>query len=383
MRTGVADLPLHYGKAPAWLFERMRRLAREIAIIIVNEFGSVDFLDKIASPFWFQSLGALLGFDWHSSGLTTTVCGALKEGLKGIEADLGIFVAGGKGRASRKTAEEIENKSKFINITPEPLIYASRMAAKVDSSGLQDGYQIYHHTFFFTKDGAWAVVQQGMNLESCFARRYHWLTTNPLAHCSFVDDPHNAILATHIEKLVLNTVAKGHEGNRIVSTELSRTPPDKLVHKLKKLQSLHLPSHHEIFLRDINPDRLYHIFEKTYERQAADFETLLGLTGVGPKTIRALSLASEIIYGEAPSFTDPARFSYAHGGKDGHPYPVDRKNYERTISALERAISHAKLGDRDKLDALRRLNKIYNSNIKYQKSKCKMTNQNSNMKCFI
>jgi len=357
MRTGVADLPLHYGKAPRWLFDRMRRLAGEIAIIIVDEFGPVGFLEKVSSPFWFQSLGALLGFDWHSSGVTTTVCGALKEGLKPVEAELGIFVAGGKGKASRKTPEEIDQKGKFLNVNPESLIYASRMAAKVDSSGLQDGYQIYHHTFFFTKAGEWAVIQQGMNLETKFARRYHWLTREP-TNRSFASDPHNAISATHIEGLVLNTVAKGHEGNRKASTELSRESPDKIVHKLKMLQTLSLPRHHEILLQDINPDRLYRIFERTYEHQPNNFESLLGLNGVGPKTIRALSLASELIYGEPPSFKDPARFSYAHGGKDGYPYPVDRENYQRTILALERAISHAKIGEREKLNALRRLEKI-------------------------
>ncbi|MCK4353402.1 DUF763 domain-containing protein [candidate division WOR-3 bacterium] len=358
MRTGVANLPLHYGKAPRWLFDKMRKLAREITIIIVDEFGAVEFLKKISSPFWFQSFGALLGFDWHSSGVTTTVCGALKEGVKGIESEIGLFVAGGKGKTSRKTPQEIEQKSKFINVNPESLMYASRMSAKVDSSGLQDGYQIYHHTFFFTKNGEWAVVQQGMNLETRFARRYHWFTKNPEVPVSFVSDPHNAISATHIEELVLNTVAKGHKANREMATKLSKEKPDKFVRELKKIQSLNFPSRHEILLSDINPDRLYRIFEKTYERQPENFETLLGLKGVGPKTIRALSLASEVIYGKSPSFKDPARFSFAHGGKDGYPYPVDKNNYEQTIAVLERAISRAKIGQREKLNALHRLNNL-------------------------
>lgn len=358
MRTGVANLPLHYGKAPAWLFERMRKLAREIVIIIIDEFGPLELLKKVASPFWFQSLGAILGFDWHSSGVTTTVCGALKESIRGIESELGIFIAGGKGKASRKTPQDIESKSKFINCPPEPLVYASRMAAKVDSSGLQDGYQLYQHTFFFTRGGEWAVVQQGMNTKTRYARRYHWLSEDIKENRSFISSPHSAISAEHIENLVLNTVAKGHEANREIATGLSKEPPDKFVPELKKIKALSLPRRHEILFQDINPDRLYRILVKTYERQPENFETLLGLQGVGPKTIRALSLVGEIIYGKPPSFTDPARFSYAHGGKDGHPYPVDRENYESTIVVLEQAISRAKLGQRERLKALKRLKAI-------------------------
>lgn len=353
MKTGIANLPLHHGKAPRWLFELMKKLAREIVVIIVDEFGPQEFLRKISSPFWFQAFGTLLGFDWHSSGVTTTVCGAIKEGIKEIEKELGIFIAGGKGRIARKTPEEILSKSKFITGSPESLVYASKMAAKVDSAGLQDGYQIYHHVFFFTKNKEWAVIQQGMNPTTRFARRYHWLTLSK--RDSFVNGPHNAISATHIEKLVLNTVAKGYEANREATTTLSTLPPDKVIKEFQKIQTLSLPARHTILLKDIDPNRIYKILTKIYENQPSNFEALLGLKGVGPKTIRALVLTSELIYGKPVSFKDPARFAYAHGGKDGIPYPVERKTYEETIDLLEKAILKSKIGEKEKLNALRRL----------------------------
>lgn len=356
MRTGIANLPLHDGKAPVWLFNMMTRLAREIAIIIVDEFGAVELMRKISDPFWLQAFGALMGFDWHSSGVTTTVCGALKEGLKGREAELGIFIAGGKGKAGIRTPQEILDRSKFIKGAPDSLIYASRMAAKVDSAGVQDGYQIYHHTFFFTPNQEWAVVQQGMNPVTGYARRYHWLTITPMD--SFVDGPHTAISATRVEKLVLNTVAKGYNDNRSASTELACQHPDKTITEFKKVQTLNLPARHRILLQDIKPDHLYRTLTKIYEEQPDEFETLMSLKGVGAKTIRALTLTSEIIYGKPTSFVDPARFAYAHGGKDGHPYPVERENYEHTIAVLEQAIYRAKIGDHEKLSVLKRLSKI-------------------------
>ncbi len=345
MKTGSINLPLHYGRAPLWLFEKMRRLARCIIICMVEDEGQKAFLCKISSPMWFQAFGCILGFDWHSSGLTTTVCAAMKEGIKGIEDDLGIFIAGGKGATSRKTPQEIEKRGTSLDIPVSPLIYASRMSAKVDSAAVQDGYNIYQHTFFFTKKGEWAVVQQGMNTETRYARRYHWLETK-----DFVCEPHTGISSERLEKRVLNLVSKKSEGARKVIAELSREHPDKITNEL-----IRLPERHEILTIDINPKKLYRIFVSTYERSPSNFEQLLGLKGVGPKTIRALSLLSELVYGTPSDFRDPARFSYAHGGKDGHPYPIDREGYEKTISILERAIKSAKLGRRDKLDSLKRL----------------------------
>ncbi len=354
MRTGTARLPLHGGRAPAWLFQRMVRLAREIVAAIVLEQGRDEFLRKLADPFWFQALGSLLGFDWHSSGLTTTVCGALKEALKEAGNELGVFVCGGKGRVSRRTPQEIEAVADRLGLPGEKLVYASRMSAKVDSNAVQDGYQIYHHTFILTTEGKWAVVQQGMNEQTGWARRYHWLSD---AVQRFVEEPHAGIVSEHPGE-TLNLVASESGAARETITQLSHEKPDKLIAELKRLPELELPRRHQVLLSDVHPERLSTVFEKTYDRQAEDFESLLGMPGVGAKTLRALSLLSEILYGAPPSFRDPARFSFAHGGKDGHPYPVDRRNYDRTTEILRKAIEKAKLGRREQLDALRRLSRI-------------------------
>jgi len=350
-RTGVAQLPLHYGVAPRWLFERMTRLARQVTLVIVEEFGPQEVLAKLSDPLWFQAFGCVLGFDWHSSGVTTTVCGALKEGLRGLEKDLGLFVAGGKGKTSRKTPQELEAFGERFGFEPAGLVYASRMAAKVDSAALQDGYQLYHHTFVFSGDGAWTVIQQGMNEATRWARRYHWLSS---AVDDFVCEPHKAICSDG-RGVVLNMVAQESDRCRDLSAELAGQNPDKLVGELKRLQTLELPERHHLEASDIHPDKLAKIFLKTYERQPEDFERLLGMEGVGAKTIRALALVSELVYGAKASVRDPARFSFAHGGKDGHPYPVDRRTYDRSIEALRAAVDRAKLGQREKLEALRRL----------------------------
>ncbi|ODS33602.1 MAG: hypothetical protein SCARUB_01265 [Candidatus Scalindua rubra] len=351
MKVGTADLPLHYGKAPSWLFQRMKKLAREIAIVITSEFGPEEFLRKISDPFWFQALGCALGFDWHSSGVTTTVCGALKEGVKGLENELGIFIAGGKGGASRKTPSEIEGFCNSISRNPEDLVYSSKMSAKVDSSAVQDGYQLYHHCFYFTKEGFWTVVQQGMNETNRFARRYHWLGEKVN---DFVIEPHSAICCDKKEK-TLNMVAIDSEDSRKTSTLLTQEKPESLIKHIKKFQTLKLPTHHPVLPEDLNPKHLYKIFTKLCDRAPENFERLIGIRGVGPKTVRALSLISELIYGHKPSFEDPARYSFAHGGKDGHPYPVDKKNYDTSIEILRNAISQAKMGNREKMEAIKRL----------------------------
>ena len=354
-RTGIANLPLHYGKAPRWLFDRMVKLAREITIAIVADFGAEEMLRRLSHPYWFQAFGCILGFDWHSSGVTTTLCGALKEGIKGLETDLGLFVAGGKGKTSRKTPSEIEVWGDSISLDPTPLIYASRMSAKVDSSAIQDGYQLYHHAFLFTSGGSWAVVQQGMNEASRYARRYHWLGE---AVSSFVNEPHSAILS-EAKGQALNLVASESDPARTTITDIATNEkPEKLLADLKKLKTLDLPPHHPIGVHDLHPDSISKILISTYERQPQNFEQLLGLRGVGAKTIRALSLISELVYGVAPSYRDPARYSFAHGGKDGIPYPVDRKTYDRSIELLARAINKTKLGLREKREAMGRLNRV-------------------------
>ncbi len=354
-RTGIANLPLHYGKAPRWLFDRMVKLAREITIAIVADFGAEEMLKRLSDPYWFQALGCILGFDWHSSGVTTTLCGALKEGIKGLEPDLGLFIAGGKGRTSRQTPSEIEVWGDKISLDPTPLVYASRMSAKVDSAAIQDGYQLYHHTFLFTPSGSWTVIQQGMNEVNRYARRYHWLGE---AVSSFVNEPHSAILS-EARGQVLNLVASESDPARTSITDIAtqQKPPDILA-DLKRLKTLNLPPYHPIGVSDLHPDSLSKILLSTYERQPSDFEQLLGLRGVGPKTIRALSLISELVYGVAPSYRDPARYSFAHGGKDGIPYPVDRKTYDQSIELLSKAIRKTKLGIREKNETLNRLNRL-------------------------
>ncbi len=351
-RTGVANLPLHYGKAPRWLFERMTKLSREITIFIVSEFGPEEMLRRISDPHWFQAFGCVLGYDWHSSGVTTTLCGALKEGLKGLESELGLFVAGGKGRTSRKTPAEIENFGSAISVNPSHLIYASRMAAKVDNSALQDGYQLYHHTFLFTKDGSWAVVQQGMNEVNRYARRYHWLGE---AVTDFVCEPHAAICSQGWGE-VLNLVASESAPARTTITSIATEQPlGGILGDITRVKTLDLPPRHFLSVHDIHPDRLNKSLFLIHEHQPKSFEELLSLQGVGPRTIRALSLISELVYGVPVSFRDPARYSFAHGGKDGHPFPVDRQTYDQSIELLNRAVSKARINNAEKREALSRL----------------------------
>ena len=354
-RTGIADSPLHGGKAPRWLFQRMTGLARQLIIAMVQEFGTRELLHRLSDPHWFQALGSVLGFDWHSSGLTTTACGAIKEGIRGLEEELGFFVAGGKGKAALRTPENILGFGEALSIDPEGLVYASRMSAKVDNAGLQDGYAIYHHSFFFTADGNWAVVQQGMNKSNRYARRYHWLGESI---CDFTCEPHAAVCGGRGQKNVLNMVAEEGEEARKASAVIGCESPDTLIKELKKVQTLKLPPRHHILAQDLHPDRLYKTFLAAYEAQPGNFENLIGLRGVGPKSIRALALLSELIYGASVSFRDPARFSFAHGGKDGHPYPVDRESYDRSIEILKQAVESAKIGNRQKMEAIKRLKGI-------------------------
>jgi hypothetical protein len=354
-RTGIANLPLHHGKAPRWLFDRMVQLAREITIAIISDFGPEEMLRRLSHPYWFQAFGCILGFDWHSSGVTTTLCGALKESIKGMERDLGLFVAGGKGKTSRRTPSEIEIWGEKISLNPAPLVYASRMSAKVDSSAVQDGYQLYHHTFLFTRKGSWTVVQQGMNEAKRYARRYHWLGE---AVTDFVNEPHSAILSEARGQTLNLTATESESARTTISGIATRENPERVIGELKRLKTLSLPAHHQIFTSDLHPDSLRKIILSAYERQPQDFEHLLGLPGVGPKTIRALSLISELVHGVEPSYRDPARYSFAHGGKDGIPYPVDRKTYDQSIELLSRAIGKTKLDLSEKQKAFSRLNRL-------------------------
>jgi uncharacterized protein len=353
-RTGIANLPLHGGKAPRWLFERMSKLAREITIAIIAEYGVPELLRRLSDPYWFQALGCVLGYDWHSSGVTTVVCGAIKDGTRGIQNELGFFVAGGKGGTSRKTPSEIEAVAGNLKTDFSNLVYASKMAAKVDNNAVQDGYQLYHHVFFFSSKGEWTIVQQGMNETNLYARRYHWLSDSVI---DFVCEPHTGICSESRGE-TLNLVAKESAPVRdILPRIVLEDGPDKIMAELKKIKSLNLPARHQIITQDIQPDRLAKIFIHAYEQQPRNFEELLGMEGVGGKTIRALSLISELVYNVPASLRDPALYSFAHGGKDGIPFPVDRKTYDRSIQILHSAVEKAKIGDSEKINAIKRLGK--------------------------
>ena len=336
----------------------MTGLSREIISLMVMEFGTREVLAKLSDPYWFQALGCVLGFDWHSSGVTTTVCGAIKEGLKGLEPELGLFVAGGKGKVSRRTPDEILQHAERHSIGADPtaLVYASRMSAKVDNTAVQDGYQLYHHVFIFDKSGDWAVVQQGMNESNRWARRYHWLSSGVQ---DFVCEPHAAVCSDARGQFVLNMVAREAEDSRKTSAALASEPPDKLAREIERMQELSLAKHHAVLVSDLNPRSLGRILLKAYERKPENFRQLLEIQGVGPKSVRALAMIADLVYGAPASTRDPAKFSFAHGGKDGHPYPVDRRNYDRSIEVMKKAVERARVGDREKVDALRRLSRFY------------------------
>ncbi|MGQ9603915.1 MAG: DUF763 domain-containing protein [bacterium] len=354
-KTGEADLPLHYGKAPHWLFQRMAALCTNILDLMLCEFPPETILKRLSDPFWFQSLGCLLGFDWHSSGLTTTVCGALKQASTSIGEEGGLFIAGGKGGRSRKTLEEIISICEGIGLDPNPLIYASRMCAKVDNACVQDGFTIYHHILIFTKKGGWCVIQQGMNEELRKARRYHWFGEG-LA--SFVEEPHRGVVCD-VKAQTLNLVARESKDTRDISYEIATGNPIKTYYLVARVfeekDRLILPDRHWIKLSDIDLAKLKSILFKIHSSSPSSYEDLVGLEGVGAKTLRALALVSDLVYGKPPSYKDVVTFSFAHGGKDRHPYPVDLETYERTIEVIEKAIKSAKIGYGEKIQALKRL----------------------------
>jgi len=325
----------------------MVRLSREIVLYLASEYSAREVLRRLSDPFWFQAFGCVLGFDWHSSGVTTTVCGAVKEGLKEVDRELGLFVAGGKGRTSRKAPQEIVDACDVVGRDPRPLVYASRTAAKVDSAAVQDGYQLYHHVFFFTAHGEWCVVQQGMCDDNGMARRYHWLSEQV---ASFVDEPQAAVCCDAKTDDTLNLVAHDNEPVRQASAALAREKPDIT------LRALNMPRRHALLPEfDVAPTYLEKILIKTYERAPEDFETLLGIEGVGPKTLRALALASELVHGTPAMLRDPARFAFAHGGKDGIPFPVDKLTYDKTIEILNKAINRSAIDRSEKVKAFKRL----------------------------
>lgn len=350
MKRGHADLPLHYGTVPPWLAQRMMQLGGAIVESIIMEYGRTALLQRMSDPFWFQSLGCVLGMDWHSSGITTSVMNALKKAINKRSHDLGIYVCGGRGNASRQTPDELLNIADRTGLNGNELVKASRLSAKVDNTAIQDGFQLYLHSFIVTKEGEWAVVQQGMNQNERMARRYHWMSA---AVKSFTEEPHTSIYGKN-QGLILNLTDKNAQPLKRGILDLTRENPDKLIKEI----SLIMPRQHEVQAKDVNLKRLGATLALAHNTDITDIESLLLLQGIGPRTIQSLTLVSEVIHGTSSRFSDPARFSFAHGGKDGHPFPVPTSVYDETIEIFDRSIHLAKLGDKEKSEALRNLSKV-------------------------
>ncbi|MBV7481841.1 DUF763 domain-containing protein [Bordetella sp. BOR01] len=372
-RAGSADLPLHGGRVPAWLGQRMSRLGAVIAQAIVHHYGRDEFLRRLAHPFWFQSFGAVMGMDWHSSGITTSVIGALKRGLQPLSGELGIHVCGGRGQHSRKTPHELATVGERVGIDGDALARASRLVAKVDSAAVQDGFDLYLHGFIVTDDGHWTVVQQGMNDGSGLARRYHWLSEDLQ---SFVDAPHAAIDGVNQGRIVNLTDRRAAASRQGQLALLHEQGPGFIVQEATilaaqqapaempspapepaqlSLPHLAMPAHHDVRPKDVNMQRLHGALAAAAESGPVDFADLLLVPGIGARTVRSLALVAEVVHGTPCRFSDPARFSLAHGGKDRHPYPVPCAIYDQTINVLKSAVGKAALGNDERLQALRRL----------------------------
>lgn len=347
-RSGTADLPLHGGRVPAWLAERMTRLGTAICESVLAAYGPSELLSRLSDPFWFQALGAVMGMDWHSSGITTSVMGALKRGLNPRSHDLGIFICGGRGRHSRKTPDELRAVCERTGADGEALVRASRLAARVDNNAIQDGFQIYLHTFVLSAAGEWAIVQQGMNESSGLARRYHWHSATVR---DFVSEPHSGIVGES-QGTILNLVDRGAQPAQSAMVEIVHENPDKMLGEIRRLV---LPAHHDVREADVDLKRLGAVLATAYERDLRDFASLLLLEKLGPRTLQSLALVAEVIHGAPVRFTDPARFSFALGGKDRHPFPVPLRTYDETLAVLRRGLEAAKLGAPDKSDGLKRL----------------------------
>lgn len=379
MKTGIATVPLDYGKCPRWLFERMKKLSRAIILAVVEEFGTEELLKRLSDPVWFQGLGCAIGFDWNSSGLTTTTLGALKAGIFGLEKELGLFICGGKGKTSKKTPQQIQNWGELLGFSQreiENLVYASKISAKVDCCLIQGGFQIYHHNFIFTKEGQFSIIQQGMNTSLQMARRYHWLS---LKIKNFTEEPHSGII-TYANLKLLNLVSKESRKNKEISAELVKEEPQTFLRDIKiiseksdfLLRQKRLPGFCEMELKNrefqwhpvlkekFNLKRLKKIVEKAHFLKPENFENLLIIEGVGPRTIRALSLVAELIYGAKPSYEDPARYSFVVGGKDGTPYFVEKETYDKLIKITEKALEESRIPHRERLLCSRKLHSLFN-----------------------
>ena len=346
-KVGVANLPLHYGKAPRWLFKRMVKLADAIAGVIIYEYSEEKFLELLSNPYWFQSFSCVLGYDWHSSGTTTVTCGALREALK----NHGIEVAGGKGKAKR-TLQEIEEKAREIGGDAEKIKYASRMSAKVDSAALQDGYNLYHHVILFNSEGKWAVIQQGMNVETKYARRYHWMWKIK----NFVEEPHSAVVGR--KGIALNMTARESEEARKISLDIARERTTHLQRQFKAIKPCQQTLDGSVAMLSMPRNINWNALKQVYEIQPKNYEEMLAIKGIGSATVRALAYISELLYGAPPSWKDPVKFSFAVGGKDGVPYPVDRKAMDEATHILQLSLEEAKIGKDEKMKAIKRLKKF-------------------------
>lgn len=351
-RSGHADLPLHYGTVPPWLAKRMATLGRAITEAVVMEYGKKVMIQRLSDPLWFQSLGAVMGMDWHSSGITTSVVGALKRAINPISKELGIYVCGGRGKHSRNTPNELVEVAEKTGLNGDELVRSSKLSAKVDNTAVQDGFAIYLHSFFVTDDGEWAVVQQGMNDATGYARRYHW---HSQAFEDFLEEPHTSVIGTN-QGPILNLTATEANATKAGIMHLREEKPDKIVKEAQRF--VLLPAHHEVRAKDVDLKRLGSILALAHNSDISSFDELLLLQGVGPRTLQSLTLVSEVIHGTPSRFTDPARFSFAHGGKDGHPFPVPLKTYDDTLGILRTALDRAKIGHSDKVKAIKSLTSV-------------------------
>ncbi len=359
-RSGSADLPLHGGRVPPWLAERMTKLGTAISESVIYHYGPSELLTRLSDPFWFQALGSVMGMDWHSSGITTSVLGALKRGLNPRSHELGIYVCGGRGKHSRKTPSELLHISSHLGIDGDALVRASRLTARVDNNAIADGVQLYLHSFILTKQGEWAVVQQGMNEDTAFARRYHWHSSTVR---DFVTEPHTAIVGEH-QGTIMNLVDQRAKAAQNAMLASVHQKPETI---LDEARHLTMPKHHDVRESDVDLKRLGAVLALAYERDLRDFASLLLLEKLGPRTLQALALIAEVVYGASSRFSDPARFSFALGGKDRHPFPVPLKTYDESLSVLRRSLESAKLGNPEKMDGFRRLDR-FSRNLERQLS---------------
>ena len=348
-RSGVADLPLHGGHVPHWLASRMTKLGTAITETIIHDYGTSAFLSRLSDPFWFQAMGAVMGMDWHSSGITTSVMGALKRGLAPKADELGIYVCGGRGRFSRNTPSELLQLAERRGFDGDALVRTSRLTARVDNNAIADGFQIYLHNFVVTANGEWAVVQQGLNDRNGMARRYHWHSATVK---DFVSEPHTAIVGQN-QGILMNLVDSAARPAQSAMLEIVQDKPENVLNAARHLR---MPVHHEVREKNVDLKRLGAVLAVAYERDLHDFAELLLLENLGPRTLQSLALVAEVVLGAPTRFQDPARFSFAHGGKDRHPFPVPLKTYDESLNFLRSSLDAAKVGDQDKLDGFRRLN---------------------------